>query len=138
MANYSLADLIPESHRFTDTDGTIYDVPTGEMFSTTQLKKIAQMERDLPEVLAAWKESSGTSEAVLQLDQLVSSFFHMLVPDMPVERIDAIPIARKVHFIQWWREQEGAKAPQLPPATAGQRVRRGRRSPASPSLATTP
>lgn len=138
MANYSLADLIPEPHRFTDTDGAVYDVPTAEMFSTANLKRIAQMERELPEVLGTWRQAPDLQEGVIRLDQLVNDFFQTLVPDMPVERVEAIGINQKVHFIQWWQKEEGAKAPPIPPAAAGQRLIRGRRSPASSTPVTTP
>ena len=139
MAIYSLADLIPEPHTFKDQDGTSYDVPTGEMFSTSELKQLAQLERDMPEALATWKSTPDLQEGVLHLDSLVNDFFGMLVREMPRERIEQIPINQKVGFIQWWQTQEGAKAPPAPPAAAwANRQNRRRLSRGSSTPDTTP
>lgn len=137
MATYSLMDIIPEPHRFKDADETVYDVPTGAMFSTQQLKKLEQLEHDLPEALAAWHRGEAPGPTVMRLDQVLNDFFSLLVPKMPAPRIEELSIEHKIHFIGWWQAEEQKKAPPPGEAQADQRPSRGRRSPASSSPATT-
>lgn len=136
MAQFSLLDTIPKPHTFRDTDGQVYDVPTARMFGTIQFGRMEYLQAELPAALTEIREAGAGDEermypAVKRLDQVVNEFFGMLVPSLPLDRVYTIPLPDKIAFINWWKAEEEKAQQPAGEARAGQRVNRGRRSPAS-------
>lgn len=132
MAQFDLTSIVQTPHIFRDRDGRAYEVPTAAMFSTLEIAKVTRLQHALPEAMKALGEKDGDqAAAVTALDQVVNEYFQMLVPSLSPERIQSIAIAEKAAFIQWWQREETPKDAPPPNRTAGKRVSRGKRSPAS-------
>lgn len=132
MAQFSLVDNEPKPHTFRDTDGLVYEVPTARMFGTRQFAELERLQAGFLEVRDELRSADEATmlPAAKRLDQVVNTFFQMLVPRMPPDRVYELAIVDKVAFIQWWQLQE-AKTSTRGEARAGKKTSRGRPLPAS-------
>lgn len=147
--NFSLAAIIPQGLTFTDDgaggDGAQYQVRLPSMFTSYEYARLAELQTSLPEQLAAVanaREQGPESGQVMTLvDQAINEILSLLVPDLPEQRIKAIPLGYKLEFMKWWKGQLPTQPKAADQIAAAARVgevqgrapktRRGKRSPDS-------
>jgi hypothetical protein len=139
-SSFALSAIVPDVEPLTfrddrfGGDGTVYPVRRKEDFGAVDLASLQRIQSGY--VLANKQMRTGKTQEALEngardLERHLHDLFSLLIPDMPAERIQAIPMQVKVQFLQWWQAEnkekataEGeAKAPQTQP-----RVPRGKRS----------
>jgi hypothetical protein len=131
--SFRLSDLIPEPLTFTDDmvggDGTVYDVLTLDLLSEQDVSRMFVLQRRMTRAFTAEQHD----EALQAINELIQ----MLVPKLSGDRVAAIPLTLKTHFLDWWRQQHQQKQQEAhDPKVTGEtisptRVQRGKRSPAS-------
>lgn len=104
--SFSLADLVPEPLYFVDNavggDGTRYEVLTSELLSERDIATATRLDARIRQMQ---NDPAASLEAL-------NDYMQMLVPDMPRERVTAIPMAFKVRFMTWWsQKQQDANGP---------------------------
>jgi hypothetical protein len=127
---YTLASLIPEPLTFEDRDGTVYEVKRGEAFSAVDWARLEHMQRELPKAMEAAAADPMNIQAEQQANQHIDGLMRMLIPDMPLARIQEIGFADKMGFFLWWKgEQTNAQAEpgEAPAGKVASRKRRRRK-----------
>lgn len=109
---FSLSDLVPEPLYFVDNamggDGTRYEVLTAELLSEKDIATATRLDARIRTMAEDPAVAIGA----------INDYMQMLVPALPMTRIQAIPMAFKTRFIAWWSEQQQANNPK-PTAAAG-------------------
>ena len=149
MANFNLADLVPEYDTFTDNDPeqTKYQVRTIKMMSAVDLAALAVFQKQAASLQHFTVDDDTDPKELQQNVQVVAdavdSFLHLIMPSMPQTRITEIDLNYKLNFMQWWQARQEEIQPSAPPnrkaRRAAQSSRPKRSSPSSSrSTALTP
>jgi hypothetical protein len=99
MSVFELAKLIPEPLTFVDTDGTRYDARPVSALGAIDYARYERMQREATAALGALASRDETVDkegASRQLEQVTNELMQTIVPELPIERIQAIAFAHKV------------------------------------------
>lgn len=107
--SFSFADLIPEPLSYKDdglpgATGQSYDVQVRELLSTEALVQFMRIERQVRELQL--DEGIEDSDAE-RIDALTDQMLAILIPTLPTERRQAIPLQLRLRFMEWWRDEQG-------------------------------
>lgn len=109
---FSLSDLVPEPLYFVDNamggDGTRYEVLTADLLSEKDVAVATRLDARIRTMAEDPTVAIGA----------INDYMQLLVPTLPMARIQAIPMSFKTRFIAWWSEQQQASSPK-PTAAAG-------------------
>ena len=125
-ANFSLASIIPEYDTFTDTDGTVYNVRTIKMLSSFDLAQLTRFQTTTEALARPSNGETPTPEVLEQgmvtLTDAVNTFWNMIIPDLAIDRIQAIELAYKLSFMEWWQRRQNEIQPAPPPNRTARRA----------------
>jgi hypothetical protein len=139
---FTLDALIPEPLIFPDVhyggDGTRHEVRTVDLLGAADYARYRRMQADMRKAGAALEGKNSSEEAQIAagrtVEVIVDELLATLIPTLSEERRHALPFQYKSKILEWWQsKQPKVEAPEPGEASAGERVTRGRRSPASPS-----
>ena len=109
---FSLSDLVPEPLYFVDNamggDGTRYEVLTADLLSEKDVAVATRLDARIRTMAEDPTVAIGA----------INDYMQLLVPTLPMARIQAIPMSFKTRFIAWWSEQQKPSGPK-PTAAAG-------------------
>jgi hypothetical protein len=115
-SEFSLSNIVPaEDITFKDDrfggDGTVHRCRSRAEMDAHDLAKLHKVQADMRlnlTITQTGKSSKGVTveQAANNLDRAVHQFIVMLIPDMPADRVKAIPTQVWYQFMQWWREQQ--------------------------------
>ncbi len=136
-ANFVLSEIVPDVElTFTDDahggDGTTYPVlarsDIGAEDFANMRRKLAEMNKNIKVVRTG--KGGNVDQATIEMSRAIDEVIQWLIPGMPLERVNALPIRYKAAFVTWWREQQPAatQAEELGEAKAqpSERVPRGK------------
>lgn len=110
---FSLSDLVPEPLYFVDNamggDGTRYEVLTADLLSEKDVAVATRLDARIRTMAEDPTVAIGA----------INDYMQLLVPTLPMARIQAIPMSFKTRFIAWWSEQQQQATSPKPTAAAG-------------------
>lgn len=128
VANFNLADLVPEYDTFTDTDEsqTKYQVRTIKMMSAVDLAELTVFQRDAARLqhfhVDESTEPEELKEKLKMVTEAVNGFLHLIMPSMPETRIVEIELNYKLGFMTWWQARQEEIQPSPPPNRKARRA----------------
>lgn len=103
---FSLAGLIPDGLEYIDDtfggDGAVYTMLTPEMMSEQDMATMQRLQRQIEVATAEGEDVAGVA---VRLAQFARQTLKLLIPTLPDERVDAIPLLYKTRIVEWWRDQ---------------------------------
>lgn len=116
-SSFSFADLIPETLTYRDDvlggDGTVYAVQVRDLLSTAALVEFQRID----EQIRSLKQNVQNDGGAERIDSLTDQMLAVLIPKLPTERRQVIPLILRIKFLEWWQQAHGvevAEATTLP------------------------
>lgn len=110
-SSFSFVEFIPEPLTYRDEvlggNGTIYDVQVRDLLSTEALVQFMRIEK---QVRGLQLEDGVEEEDAGQIDRLTDQMLAILIPNLPTERRQIIPLQLRMRFIEWWRKAQDGEA----------------------------
>ena len=113
--NLDFSALVPERDTFTDTDGQVYEFHGTVDFGVLDLARISRIQRDMPIALDALAKSPDDEANASRFEQLVTEALQLILPEMPVERLDKMTLGQRTKVFEFWTNTQKAVQPEPPP-----------------------
>ena len=118
--NLDFSALVPERDTFTDTDGNVYEFRGTVDFGALDLAKISRVQHDMPIALDVLAKSPDDEANASRFEQLVKDALQLILPEMPVERLDKMTLGQKSKIFEFWTQMSRPEPAPAGEAPAGQ------------------
>ncbi len=95
--------------------GERYEARTKAMFGAQDFAAYMRMQREYTEAMAViqGKSDGDLADAGQLLGDVCAALLHLIVPDLPDERVRDIENGYVIQFISWWTKEQQPTAPAL-------------------------
>ncbi len=117
-SNLSLADLIPERDTFTDefaddpnATGKVYEFVARVELSEAQTARAIALSKRIELAIRKIEKNPSNPLAQKRLSEFTLQMLRIIMPDMPLERVNNLSFGQRTAIIEWWRKRNEQTSP---------------------------
>lgn len=101
--------LVPERDDFEDSNGQKHEFRAKTDFGAVDQARASRIRKDMTAAMDALAANETDEAAALRFEQATTEFVHLILPSLPVERLQALSLGQRASIVDWWNKAQEEK-----------------------------